>query len=187
MVIEGIDYKMESSRKEGEPFENWFFDLYFLKKVNEGKESEREEFKWEGYGCTTIACIDFIARFRRDKLQKSGDTRKGIDILGEEIAKITKELKERPEGLRMEKPVFPPEYYASGLQRNSKKRKKTKEREKIKRNCNVCGMEYIADAQSVKQGIGLCCSAECRAKLVKIKLNETQEESSKIGEETEMV
>ena len=75
----------------------------------------------------------------------------------------------------MEKPVFPPEYYASGIQKSSKKRK---ERSKVKRKCDVCGKTYMADETSVKKGIGLCCSSECKTKLNKIKSNEVQETTS---------
>lgn len=33
----------------------------------------------------------------------------------------------------------------------------------MKRNCDYCGKEYIADPRNVKRGWGLCCSKSCAA------------------------
>lgn len=35
----------------------------------------------------------------------------------------------------------------------------------MKRNCNNCNKEYIADERNVKRGWGLCCSKSCAAKM----------------------
>jgi len=34
----------------------------------------------------------------------------------------------------------------------------------IKRSCDNCGKEYLADSRNVKRGWGLCCSKSCAAK-----------------------
>ena len=34
----------------------------------------------------------------------------------------------------------------------------------MKRKCDNCGKEYIADMRNVKRGWGLCCSKSCAAK-----------------------
>lgn len=34
---------------------------------------------------------------------------------------------------------------------------------KIKRNCNNCSTEYLADTRDIKRGWGLCCSKSCAA------------------------
>ena len=33
----------------------------------------------------------------------------------------------------------------------------------MKRNCDYCGAEYIADSRNLKRGWGLCCSKSCAA------------------------
>jgi len=33
----------------------------------------------------------------------------------------------------------------------------------IKRNCDNCGKEYMADTRNLKRGWGLCCSKRCAA------------------------
>lgn len=35
---------------------------------------------------------------------------------------------------------------------------------KTKRNCDVCGKEYLADNRNLKRGWGLCCSKSCASK-----------------------
>lgn len=34
----------------------------------------------------------------------------------------------------------------------------------MRRNCDNCGKEYIADERNIKRGWGLCCSKSCAAK-----------------------
>ena len=34
----------------------------------------------------------------------------------------------------------------------------------IKRKCDLCGKEYMADERNLKRGWGLCCSKKCAAK-----------------------
>lgn len=35
---------------------------------------------------------------------------------------------------------------------------------KVKRNCDHCNNEYLADTRNLKRGWGLCCSKSCAAK-----------------------
>ena len=35
----------------------------------------------------------------------------------------------------------------------------------MKRKCNNCWKEYIADSRNLKRGWGLCCNKSCAAKL----------------------
>lgn len=48
----------------------------------------------------------------------------------------------------------------------------------IKRNCDNCGSEYMADERNLKRGWGLCCSKSCAA---------TKREKSKPGYDPERV
>lgn len=34
----------------------------------------------------------------------------------------------------------------------------------MKRNCDVCSKEYVADMRNIRRGWGLCCSKSCAAK-----------------------
>lgn len=67
IIIEDVDFRMESVRPDCEITKGWFFDLYLLKTINEGKENERLELKWAGYGCTTPYCIELIADSRAER------------------------------------------------------------------------------------------------------------------------
>ncbi len=63
ITIEEYDFKMISSR----PADDRFFDFYYLKTVNKGKENERQEFKLEGYGLSIKNCLIRIASLRAGK------------------------------------------------------------------------------------------------------------------------
>lgn len=42
----------------------------------------------------------------------------------------------------------------------------------VKRKCNCCGKEYMADTRNLKRGWGLCCSKSCAAKMREMKRND---------------
>lgn len=66
MKIERDDFVMESSRPNCESTHNWFFDLY-LNKTIKGKDGNRKELKWEGYGCVVPRCLELISKMRCDE------------------------------------------------------------------------------------------------------------------------
>lgn len=58
MIIEDQDFKIEKI-KSGE-----FYNLSFLKIINEGKENERKEFEIVGYGMPIDKCIKRVVDYR---------------------------------------------------------------------------------------------------------------------------
>ena len=124
MIIEQEDFRMESSNN-WKPY--WFWDLYLLKVVNEGKSSERSEIKWDGWGCWTTICAERIAKTRTSiKLSNESETRTFKEIYEEEYSKIFNFLKTFPEDeVRTERIIFE-EYKPKIIPGIQSKKKKTK-------------------------------------------------------------
>lgn len=92
MRIEQNDFIMESTFPDNTINNTWFFDLQ-LKRIIKGKNGDREEFKLEGYSCTTPDCLKIITDFRFDKPSNTTDKKEIYETLLDDFKKLNLKLK----------------------------------------------------------------------------------------------
>lgn len=86
IVIEGKGYKMEKI------IDSAFYNLSLLKKVNAGKENEREEFKIVSYGIPFETCIKQIVDYRLRNMEGVFTIREYLDYYKELVDELDKDF-----------------------------------------------------------------------------------------------